>query len=189
MLEILTPEIFYCILDFLDPIDINNLYLTSSKIQELLKKYVVKLVFVNHSEKVNTFFKFEYEYYIKNKNKIANIINQILVNDFFYTCRTPNLFLNMMTRIDIDGYAVFEFYVSLLKNKNYYIFPMIDTDYYISTGKLLLQKYPLQPQYEIYYADDINIYNIIKEYVTPKKEYVNKIYYNTYLNLINSNLI
>jgi hypothetical protein len=185
-MDILPTEIFYHILDFLDFGDIINIYNSHKIIENKIRKYVVSLIFVNHKLKENTIFKLELAFLLLHLSKLINIIGYITNNDFNDVEYHSNIFININSDIDINGYAVFEYYYSYLKGIDYYIFPELDLDYLQKFKKI---KSSNKPTYQIYYEEEIELRILISNFIKPRKDYQTINYFNTYENLINSNLI
>ena len=184
----LSNEVYYKILNFLDLVDIYQLNLTNKTLNVKNKKYVVELVFVNHSLERNIFFKLEMEYLLLNINKICNILKYIINNDFVNLEFNETVFINIVSGIDITGYAVFEYYLSYLKGIDYYVFPELDMDF-VRSNTLHIKNQFWEPKYTIYYEEELRLKNMIQSYIQPNKSYKNIIYFNEFQDLIHSSLI
>lgn len=188
-METLPNEIFYKILDFLDLKSLKKLSLTNLKIFDKIQKYVVSITFVNHRLQQNTIFKMEFSFFLQNVTKLVNLLKYVINNDFIHLEFEEKVFINIVSGIDIEGYAVFEYYCSYLQGLNYYIFPELDLEHLKQFQRLHIKNLYWQPNYEVYYEDYLKLEDRIKKFIIPKKEYQDIIYFNDIENKINSYLV
>ena len=115
-------------------------------------------------------------------------LEYICQNDFiFYDFHEK---LNYISGIDINGFSVFEYYISQLKGNYFYILPEIEINFNKNNIKqFYLKQGDSQIKYDIYYEDEINLINVIKRYICPKENYKNVLYNNPGINEISSYLI
>ena len=186
----LPNEIFYKILNNLNIYELFNLSNVNKSINEKMKYYKIKLYFINNSSKVNNILQYDFINIKNNKKDVIERLEYICQNDFIFYDFYEKVFLNYISGIDINGFSVFEYYISQLKGKNYYILPECKIKFNKNNKKqLYLNHWNTQIRYDIYYEDEINLINVIERYICPKENYKNVLYNNPGINEINSYLI
>lgn len=186
----LPNEIFYKILNNLNISELFNLSDVNNIINDKMKYYKIKLYFINNSSKQNNILQYDFHNIKNNKRDIIKRLEYICQNDFIFYDFHEKVFVNYISGIDINGYSIFEYYISQLKRNNYYILPECEIKFNKNNIKqLYLNQLDTQIKYNIYYEDEINLVNIIQRYIFPNEKYKNIIYNNPQINKINSYLI
>ena len=186
----LPNEIFYKILNNLNISELFNLSDVNNIINDKMKYYKIKLYFINNSSKQNNILQYDFHNIKNNKRDIIKRLEYICQNDFIFYDFHEKVFVNYISGIDINGYSIFEYYISQLKRNNYYILPECEIKFNKNNIKqLYLNQLDTQIKYNIYYEDEINLINIIQRYIFPNVTYKNIIYNNPQINKINSYLI
>ncbi len=188
-MEVLPSEIYYRILDFLSPKSIQQLDQVSRTLLQKNQEYQIKMVFVNYRLQKNTIFIFSWKYIASELEMLARIFNSIAMNDFNYPDFQPLFYVNIVTGMNIDAYAVLEYYQKYLKSLEYYIFPYLDLNKTNHTQIITLDSTRRNTEYCVYWENQIKLYQFIKKYITPQKNFKNEIYFNQYENLIDSHLL
>ena len=186
----LPNEIFFKILDNLNICELFKLSNVNRLLNDKMKYYKIKLYFINNSSKVNNILQYDF-FNIKNtKKEVIERLEYICQNDFIFYDFHEKVFLNYISGIDINGFSVFEYYISQLKGNYFYILPEIEIKFNKNNIKqFYLKQWDSQIKYDIYYEDEINLINVIKRYICPKENYKNVLYNNPGINEISSYLI
>lgn len=186
----LPNEILYKILDKLKISELINLSNVSNDMNNKMKYYKIKLYFINNSCKENNILQYDFHNLKNNQEDIITRLEYICQNDFIFYDFHEKVFINYISGIDINGFCVFEYYISMLKGNNYYILPECKVKINKKNNRqLYLNQWDTQIKYDIYYEDEINLMNIIQRYIYPNKNYRNIIYNNPEIKTINSYLI
>ena len=180
----LPNEVFYRILFFLDIRNIKKLFSISSKLFEKILGYNFQIIFVNNKEKINYYFIFNFDYFLRHMYKIVDNLESICNNDFIIKEDYENVCFNVVNYIDIRGLLVFRYYISYLQGHNFYLLPKFK-----NFNNLILEDFDYYPITETYFDYEINIKSKIEKYIIPNKNYKNIIYRNYNKKYFNSNLI
>ena len=190
MIQNIPNEIFFKILDNLNIKTLIDLYNVSSVIKNKMKYYKIKLYFINNLLRENNILIYDFYKFISKRDIIITRLEYICQNDFIFHDFHEKVFVNYISGIDINGFSVFEYYIAQLKGNDYYILP----ECRIAKNKngikqIYLNHFDSLVKYDIYYEDEIELRNIIKKYIIPKKIFKNIIYNNPKITTISSYLI
>ena len=190
MIQNIPNEIFFKILDNLNIKTMIELYNVSSSIKNKMKYYKIKLYFINNLLRENNILIYDFYNFVSIRDIIITRLEYICQNDFIFHDFHEKVLVNYISGIDINGFSVFEYYIAQLKGNDYYILP----ECRIAKNKngikqIYLNHFDSLVKYDIYYEDEIELTNIIKKYIIPKKIFKNIIYNNPKITTISSYLI